>query len=1823
MSALGSLVVKLALEYAQFSQGLNSTEQEAKQHAKRVQDAYEEMADGVSERMGSLKGAVLGALGGAISVAGFMAAMNKVKQETMDAEQEQNQLAAAIKSTGASAGWSQERLNNMAASLAKNSNFSEGLINQAQTRLLSYTGIVGQQFPRALQAVADMSTRLSVDMTASAETIGKALDIPSEGLTALSKQGFRFTDAQKELVKQFERTGQVGEAQAIILQALESSYGGAAAAARDSFGGAMNAVSETINSLMTADSASLPGLRASVEGLNETLNSDSVKEGFQSMVASLVDIGSFAANSVAQIVSLGQTIGEHKGEIAVLVGALAGAGTAAGAMKVAAAIGGAGGIVGAIGKVRAAFLALTVVMAANPAGLAILGIGALTGMAVASNMGEPTGDRLSKEIEIQQERLTKAEALLARAGGPKGQLTARLESRIEGIRSHLETLRTAAGVATPQVAEAAAAVADVARAAEGTQVPLGKSEDWIKKYGTTAEKAALEVDEWKRKLGSAFTPEMQAQIEATYAKQDASARAGAQSAKQLQTAYSSLLDTIKTKIAEQRLELEGGKKLSDSDKLRVKYLEDLQGSLKGLGATERANIETRIAGLKTVEEELEAQREFVRLAEQERAQRLAIAAAAEQTVAGLLVSNQALIEEIELIGLSTDQQAAVLRLRRQAVLLTKEQTLAEMERASAITGTMTREQIALQGEIEALRERNDLLSFKADREVVAEAMSSTEEGWKSTAGTINQSLSDALMRGFEKGKRFAKSFGDSVVSMFKTMVLQPTVQGVVSGASGLAANAASAAGMNGVAKGLNAAHSANSMYGLATGYSSGMNAAASLFGAGSAAGASAASLGYANAISAIGGDGLGALIAANGSWGGVAAGTAASTAAGGAVTGTATAGGAGLTSTLAAIPGWGWAAMAAVAVASIFGGRGKKEITGTGIAGTLGAGGVNVRQYADWEQDGGWFHSDRTGRSLSGISEEMHAMLRKATDGITQSTRGYAAALGLSADAVNSYTHTIEVSLKDLSPEEQQEAIGAALAGYADGMAGVYDGLTDLVREGESASATLARLSVSLTSANAWLSMLRQRTFQLGLAGGDAASKLADAMGGLENLGAAVQQYYEDYYTEAEKIAYSTEQMTTALARVGIAMPSTKDAFRAVADSLDLNTESGRAAYAVLLTIAPTFAATVDQTAQLAAQLAQDTAAKLLETFSGRQQLIPLLDTTLGRFNALGQGVGTAAGSVLDMGNAAGVINTQLGVASSGLLFFGSKVQGVSSDMTAAQVESARLSDQILNLQLNASRTVTDIVGLSAALRNVNTETFIVTMQGVLTRLASMFSDVLGSISDERVAVRQAATQIINPTVMSKAAIEREIAGANLGIPSNAGLVAANQRLAAADAKMAGFADLDAKEAAYGAKFDAAYRATGASEQNREMYKNSVSPNLVGLSVLSGGAFVPGNTVYLPSATNVAAGKYEGAGGDKAVMNVANPGAMTPAQLAAISDAVSYVTQVLTPLRDSLGSVTNAQAEQSAAANAAKQATLAYVDSLQNYAIDASKATARLGRLREETVKYYESQKALADLMTQSAGTLRKTVADYRYNQLSPEEQFRSLEREFNTAYSMALSTSGETLAGYADEMSSLLGPMLDKMAEAGYGSNAASIATYLARAESVAGRVEGQVPVNYAADSLNMLGQIDSTLAALEAGSKSAERIISEAINEGRDQTVNGLRQVVNALTGGRVAAFAAGGMHVGGVRLVGENGPELEVTGPARIYSASQTRAMLAGGGSNADVVAELRALRQDNANMRAELRAIAQHGSKAARTLTQIEERGVVVRTDQDSPLATVPV
>ncbi|MBK5004149.1 tape measure protein [Pseudomonas sp. S32] len=86
------------------------------------------------------------------------------------------------------------------------------------------------------------------------------------------------------------------------------------------------------------------------------------------------------------------------------------------------------------------------------------------------------------------------------------------------------------------------------------------------------------------------------------------------------------------------------------------------------------------------------------------------------------------------------------------------------------------------------------------------------------------------------------------------------------------------------------------------------------------------------------------------------------------------------------------------------------------------------------------------------------------------------------------------------------------------------------------------------------------------------------------------------------------------------------------------------------------------------------------------------------------------------------------------------------------------------------------------------------------------------------------------------------------------------------------------------------------------------------------------------------------------------------------------------------------------------------------------------------------------------------------------------------------------------------------------------------------------------------------------------------------------------------RIPGFASGGTFGGGLRLVGERGPELEVTGPSRIYNAGQTAAMLTGGQGEA-TAAEVRELR---AELKSALFAIAKYTQKAAKNTDLLPQK-----------------
>lgn len=186
-------------------------------------------------------------------------------RNTSEAQEAIALLNNTVRATGGIAGRTTAQLDAMSNALQRTTQYGDEAIKGAMTRLLSYTSIQGQTFDRATKAVLDFATAYRVDLTQAAETVGKALEYPERATEALSRQGYRFTQAQQKQLEQMVQTGRVAEAQALVLAELEQATKGAAEAARNTFGGAWAYVRNQLGDLFEV---SENGSSAAVQALN-------------------------------------------------------------------------------------------------------------------------------------------------------------------------------------------------------------------------------------------------------------------------------------------------------------------------------------------------------------------------------------------------------------------------------------------------------------------------------------------------------------------------------------------------------------------------------------------------------------------------------------------------------------------------------------------------------------------------------------------------------------------------------------------------------------------------------------------------------------------------------------------------------------------------------------------------------------------------------------------------------------------------------------------------------------------------------------------------------------------------------------------------------------------------------------------------------------------------------------------------------------------------------------------------------------------------------------------------------------------------------------------------------------------------------------------------------------------------------------------------------------------------------------------------------------------------------------------------------------------
>lgn len=162
--------------------------------------------------------------------------LGKAVIEAEEAVKAGRQTDAVIKSMGGSANVNRRHVEELANSLSELSAVDDEMVQSAENLLLTFGNIRNEAgkgnkiFDETTRLVLDMSAALGQDLKSSSIQLGKALNDPTVGLTALRRVGVSFNDTQTETIQKLFESGQQMKAQKLILAELRREFAGSAAA---------------------------------------------------------------------------------------------------------------------------------------------------------------------------------------------------------------------------------------------------------------------------------------------------------------------------------------------------------------------------------------------------------------------------------------------------------------------------------------------------------------------------------------------------------------------------------------------------------------------------------------------------------------------------------------------------------------------------------------------------------------------------------------------------------------------------------------------------------------------------------------------------------------------------------------------------------------------------------------------------------------------------------------------------------------------------------------------------------------------------------------------------------------------------------------------------------------------------------------------------------------------------------------------------------------------------------------------------------------------------------------------------------------------------------------------------------------------------------------------------------------------------------------------------------------------------------------------------------------------------------------------------------
>lgn len=208
--------------YNQFTKDVTSSNKKIRSELEKTKAASAGLGMGIKT--------LIGAAGGLL----IFNKVNNLFKESIQLAGEQARAVAKVEqtiaSTGGAAGLTADELKKMASEFQNVTTFGDEVTLRGQAMLLTFKKIGKDIFPAATEAMLNLSVAMEGDVKEASIQLGKALNDPITGLTALRRVGITFSAEQENIIKNFQKTGDIASAQKLILQELESQFGGLAKA---------------------------------------------------------------------------------------------------------------------------------------------------------------------------------------------------------------------------------------------------------------------------------------------------------------------------------------------------------------------------------------------------------------------------------------------------------------------------------------------------------------------------------------------------------------------------------------------------------------------------------------------------------------------------------------------------------------------------------------------------------------------------------------------------------------------------------------------------------------------------------------------------------------------------------------------------------------------------------------------------------------------------------------------------------------------------------------------------------------------------------------------------------------------------------------------------------------------------------------------------------------------------------------------------------------------------------------------------------------------------------------------------------------------------------------------------------------------------------------------------------------------------------------------------------------------------------------------------------------------------------------------------------